>query len=190
EEAVGRLSVHPPEPRAVVPRRAPGARHHDEPEPPGGEGSADGDERLRGEPALGAGDPDPAHALRRPARARVAGAREDATGTDRAGREHRARPAREGRRRAVSRRERRAPPVRPHAAPIAKPAGFVAPAPPLWRDRWALVTALGVVPLLVRSIGAPLGEPVAEDFDFLRRSLFGGMGTLLDGGGSTAFWRP
>src|SRR5262245_41461789 len=38
--------------------------------------------------------------------------------------------------------------------------------------------------------GAPWGEPVAEDFDFLRRALLDGMGTLLDGGGSHAFWRP
>ncbi|HEU5319495.1 MAG TPA: hypothetical protein VFX28_01745, partial [Methylomirabilota bacterium] len=38
--------------------------------------------------------------------------------------------------------------------------------------------------------GAPWGEPVAEDFDFLHRALFEGMGTLLDGGGSSAFWRP
>jgi hypothetical protein len=47
-----------------------------------------------------------------------------------------------------------------------------------------------VIPLLVRCAGTPLGEPVAEDFDFLRRTLFGGMGSLLDGGGSTSFWRP
>ena len=38
--------------------------------------------------------------------------------------------------------------------------------------------------------GAPCGEPVAEDFDFLHRALVQGMGSLLDGGGSTAFWRP
>jgi tetratricopeptide (TPR) repeat protein len=66
----------------------------------------------------------------------------------------------------------------------------VSAAPPFARDPWALATALGVVPLLVRCAGAPLGEPVAEDFDFLRRSLFNGMGSLFDGGGSSAFWRP
>jgi tetratricopeptide (TPR) repeat protein len=38
--------------------------------------------------------------------------------------------------------------------------------------------------------GAPWGEPVAEDFDFLHRALFQGTGSLLDGGGSQAFWRP
>lgn len=35
-----------------------------------------------------------------------------------------------------------------------------------------------------------MGEPAAEDFDFLHRALFHGMGSLLDGGGSQAFWRP
>lgn len=65
-----------------------------------------------------------------------------------------------------------------------------APAPPTWRDPWAWASALALLPLLVRALGAPLGEPVAEDFDFLRRTLFTGIGSLLDGGGSTAFWRP
>ncbi len=39
-------------------------------------------------------------------------------------------------------------------------------------------------------LGAPWGEPVAEDLDFLHRALVQGMGSLLDGGGSQAFWRP
>ena len=101
----------------------------------------------------------------------------------------------------MSRRERRpgaerAGAARPAARPAprtggpASPARAAAPAPALWRDPWALATALAVVPLLVRCAGAPLGEAVAEDFDFLRRSLFTGVGSLLDGGGSTAFWRP
>jgi hypothetical protein len=47
----------------------------------------------------------------------------------------------------------------------------------------------GVLPLALAMRGAPWGEPVAEDFDFLRRALFE-HGTLLDGGGSQAFWRP
>lgn len=61
---------------------------------------------------------------------------------------------------------------------------------PLLRDPWALGALLGILPLLARCIGAPLGEPAAEDFDFLHRHLFGGMGSLLDGGGSQSFWRP
>ena len=80
-----------------------------------------------------------------------------------------------------------APSLRPGTLPRAR---AVEPAPALWRDPWVLATALAVIPLLVRCAGAPLGEAVAEDFDFLRRSLFTGMGSLLDGGGSTAFWRP
>ncbi len=63
-------------------------------------------------------------------------------------------------------------------------------APPTLRDPWAWASVLALLPLLVRCAGAPLGEPVAEDFDFLHRTLFTGMGSLLDGGGSSAFWRP
>jgi hypothetical protein len=47
-----------------------------------------------------------------------------------------------------------------------------------------------VLPLAAKMAGAPWGEPVAEDFDFLHRALLEGTGTLLDGGGSQAFWRP
>ena len=80
------------------------------------------------------------------------------------------------------------PDTRPRGAAHALPP--VPPAPPLARDPWAWASLLAIVPLLVRCIGAPLGEPVAEDFDFLRRALFQGLGSLFDGGGSTAFWRP
>jgi hypothetical protein len=52
------------------------------------------------------------------------------------------------------------------------------------------VALAGVVPLVLRCLGAPLGEPVADDFDFLNRALVEGTRTLLDGGGSLAFWRP
>ncbi len=79
------------------------------------------------------------------------------------------------------------PDARDRAA-AAAPAG--APLPPLARDPWAALTVLAVLPLVVAMRGAPWGEPVAEDFDFLHRALVQGMGTLLDGGGSQAFWRP
>ncbi|HKQ57107.1 MAG TPA: hypothetical protein VJY35_04500 [Candidatus Eisenbacteria bacterium] len=46
------------------------------------------------------------------------------------------------------------------------------------------------MPLLVRSLGAPLGVPVADDWDFVHRALLTSNRSLLDGGGSTAFWRP
>jgi tetratricopeptide (TPR) repeat protein len=49
---------------------------------------------------------------------------------------------------------------------------------------------LAVLPLAWVMRGAPMGEPVAEDFDFLHRTLFTGIGSLFDGGGSQAFWRP
>lgn len=65
------------------------------------------------------------------------------------------------------------------------------PAPPqAWRDPWAWLAALAVLPLLIRSWGAPFGEPVAEDFDFLQPALFDRSWHLLDGGGSQAYWRP
>ncbi len=47
-----------------------------------------------------------------------------------------------------------------------------------------------MLPLVIHSLGAPLGEPVAEDFDFLRHWRLLGERSLLDGGGSLAFWRP
>ena len=65
-----------------------------------------------------------------------------------------------------------------------------APAPPLRRDPWAWASALAVLVTLARAWGAPLGEAVAEDFDFITHALFSPTHTLLDGGGSSAFWRP
>jgi hypothetical protein len=46
-----------------------------------------------------------------------------------------------------------------------------------------------VLALVLGTRGAARGEPVAEDFDFLHVSLFEKF-SLLDGGGSNAFWRP
>ena len=88
-------------------------------------------------------------------------------------------------------------PIRPGAArtsrAAARPARSPAPIPPapaFFRDPWAWASVLAVLIVLAACAGAPLGEAVAEDFDFLRRALLEGMGTLLDGGGSSAFWRP
>ena len=47
-------------------------------------------------------------------------------------------------------------------------------------DPWAWTSVLAVLPLAIAMRGAPWGEPVAEDFDFLHRALFQGMGSLLD----------
>ena len=76
--------------------------------------------------------------------------------------------------------------TRPAAAAVAP----VPPAPSLARDPWVWLAALAVLPLVLHALGAPLGEPVAEDFDFLRHNLLLGRHGLLDGGGSLAFWRP
>src|SRR5262245_26192428 len=92
------------------------------------------------------------------------------------------RPRRTGR---TSRSLRRAPPSEPPRPAPPPPA-----APPTWRDPWAWLAALSVIPLLLKAWGAPLGEPVAEDFDFLRPALFERSWHLLDGGGSDAYWRP
>src|SRR5258706_951707 len=77
----------------------------------------------------------------------------------------------------------KAPPPRPAPEPLE-------PAPPLHRDRWAWLAALAVLPVVIHAWGAPLGEAVAGDFDFLQRVLFSQTPTLLDGGGSTPLSRP
>ena len=58
------------------------------------------------------------------------------------------------------------------------------------RDPWAWASLAVLVPLVLHSLGAPLGEPVADDFDHLHYALFAPHWTMLDGGGSTSFWRP
>ena len=65
-----------------------------------------------------------------------------------------------------------------------------APLPPLWRDAWLAVALAPLVLLVVRSLGAPLGEPVADDFDHLHHTLFSRDHSWLGGGGSASFWRP
>src|SRR5438067_6563425 len=65
------------------------------------------------------------------------------------------------------------------------------------RDPWQCVPFLAVLPLLLHARGAPLGEPFADDFFFLRRivirsphPIFARVTAWLDGGGSPVFWRP
>jgi len=82
------------------------------------------------------------------------------------------------------------PSARGPASPADPRPGSPAPGLPAGSDPWAWLTLLAVLPLAARMAGAPWGEPVAEDFDFLHRALLQGMGSLLDGGGSQAFWRP
>jgi hypothetical protein len=78
----------------------------------------------------------------------------------------------------------RAPAVAASSTPLATPA------PPIARDPWAWVVVATLLPVLWATRGAPRGEPVAEDFDFLHRALLEPARTLLDGGGSLSFWRP
>jgi tetratricopeptide (TPR) repeat protein len=42
----------------------------------------------------------------------------------------------------------------------------------------------------LRALGAPLGEPFADDFHFLHHAMFGGAMHWLDGGGAVIYWRP
>lgn len=62
--------------------------------------------------------------------------------------------------------------------------------PPLARDPWVLALLAAIALLLARSLRAPLGEPVADDFDHLHHVLFAGSWSWFDGGGSASFWRP
>ena len=57
-------------------------------------------------------------------------------------------------------------------------------------DPWALAAAASALLPLLKAWGAPLGEPVADDYDFLRRSLLEPGRSLLDSGGAVIYWRP
>ena len=50
------------------------------------------------------------------------------------------------------------------------------------RDPWVLAILLAAAPLVLHSLGTPLGEPFADDFYFLHRELLGGPRTIWDGG--------
>src|SRR2546426_184829 len=56
-------------------------------------------------------------------------------------------------------------------------------------DPWPLLAAAAALLPLWQSFGAPLGEPAADDFDFLHHALFG-PASLFDGGGALVYWRP
>src|SRR5262249_29559525 len=76
------------------------------------------------------------------------------------------------------------------ARPATQPAPPPAPLPPLARDPWLWAALSTLLLLVVRSLGAPLGEPVADDFDHLHHALFSHDHSWLGGGGSSSFWRP
>ncbi len=57
------------------------------------------------------------------------------------------------------------------------------------RELWWLTVPIAAGILLLACRGAPLGEAVADDFDFLHDALFERF-SFFDGGGSQVFWRP
>ena len=81
-------------------------------------------------------------------------------------------------------------PRTPSSSRSSAPRPPLPPAPPLSRDRWAWLTLFALVPAVVHSLGAPFGEAVAEDFDFLHSALLLRRHGFFEGGGSLAFWRP
>ena len=97
-------------------------------------------------------------------------------------------PGRRGPARVVPRAARRAGAGGP-AAPPAPAAGPPAP-PRLPRDPWLYAALSALALLVVRSLGTPFGEPVADDFDHLHHAMFSRDHSWLGGGGSDSFWRP
>jgi hypothetical protein len=57
-------------------------------------------------------------------------------------------------------------------------------------DPWLAVAVLGVLPLLLVTRGAAMGEPFADDFFFLNFSVLRGNPSWLNGGGADNYWRP
>jgi hypothetical protein len=74
----------------------------------------------------------------------------------------------------------------------ATPTANLAAPPPSsgFADPWRWAALAAVLLVFVRSLGAPFGEPVADDFDHLHHTLFAHDSSWLDGGGSRSFWRP
>ena len=62
--------------------------------------------------------------------------------------------------------------------------------PPVWRDPWAGAVVLSLLAVLFAARGAALGEPVADDFDFLHETFFHRPIDWLGGGGMPLYWRP
>jgi hypothetical protein len=60
--------------------------------------------------------------------------------------------------------------------------------PRIARDPWALAPILAAIALVTRAWFPRIGEPFADDFDFLTHA--GAGGGWLDGGGSRFYWRP
>jgi len=54
---------------------------------------------------------------------------------------------------------------------------------------WLTLLVAALV-LLAKCVPAPLGVPVADDFDYLHRSMFASHHSWLGGGGANVYWRP
>lgn len=59
-----------------------------------------------------------------------------------------------------------------------------------WRDPWLVAALLAPLVLLAFLAGQPLGEPVADDYDYLHHVLLSGSWSWFDGCGSSLYWRP
>lgn len=78
-------------------------------------------------------------------------------------------------------RKPRAPAGAPHAPrPASRPLGGL----------WAWAPVLAALLVAIRAWYPFVGEPVADDFDFLHHRSTPGLDAWLDGGGSDFYWRP
>jgi len=79
-----------------------------------------------------------------------------------------------------------------HAAPARRsPAAPATARPPRWLELACLLSPLAAIAALAWSLrGAPLGTPVADDFEFLHRIVFRGDTGLFGSMGATYYWRP
>jgi len=58
------------------------------------------------------------------------------------------------------------------------------------RDPWLIAALLAPLALLFFLIGERIGEPVADDYDYLHHLLLTGSWSWFDGCGATLYWRP
>src|SRR5437867_61722 len=57
-------------------------------------------------------------------------------------------------------------------------------------DPWLIAALLAPLVLLPLLAAERIGEPVADDFDFLNQVLLTGPWSWFDGGGANNYWRP
>lgn len=89
----------------------------------------------------------------------------------------------------MSRRGRPAVPARARAAAPVPPRARART--PRWLETACLLSPLAAAAALGWSLrGAPLGTPVADDWEFLHRVVFGHDTGLLGSMGATWYWRP